>query len=275
MSAERPLAYEQAGSFEIYSHTSPARIYPEETHETVQVCIPLEGASYRVTRESDTGTNIVQDLEAEDVLVVPAGQVHAVEWLVPADIVMLHLTEDFVGRAIDAARFTLPDAFTMRNAFVSAAGAEIRRVLRAEGKVSPALGEAMATVVAHSLVAPRARLHVASLEASGALSARQLRRLERYVNERLDQPIFLADLARELSLSKWHFMKCFKTSTGISPHRFITERRLARARALLASTATSITQIALDVGMTHSHFSRTFSSRFGMSPYQYRKLRRR
>jgi len=45
---ERPLTFVDAGRYEIYCHHSPPAEYPEEVHETLQVCVPLERALYRV-----------------------------------------------------------------------------------------------------------------------------------------------------------------------------------------------------------------------------------
>jgi len=74
-----------------------------------------------------------------------------------------------------------------------------------------------------------------------------------------------------MGLSMWHFLRRFSASHGLSPHAFITQRRLARAKELLAKTNLSIVEIALAVGMSHSHFSRTFLAQFGMAPREFRQ----
>jgi hypothetical protein len=48
--SDRPLSFADSGRFEICCHHSPPTDYPEETHATVQICIPQRGAAYSVTR---------------------------------------------------------------------------------------------------------------------------------------------------------------------------------------------------------------------------------
>ena len=73
-------------------------------------------------------------------------------------------------------------------------------------------------------------------EFAAALSRLQLARLDRFIDEHLDQQIALAALADLVGLSVWYFMRRFAASHGLSPHAFITERRLLRAKILLAKS---------------------------------------
>ncbi len=67
-------------------------------------------------------------------------------------------------------------------------------------------------------------------------------------------------LADEAGLSTFHFAKMFKASFGVPPHRYVTERRIARAKALLAEGRTSLAGIALACGFaSQSHFTRRFA----------------
>ena len=101
----------------------------------------------------------------------------------------------------------------------------------------------------------------------------QLARIERFIEEHLDEPISLAALAELVDLSMWHFMRRFNASHGLSPHEVITQRRLARAQRLLSDSKLTITEVALEIGMSHSHFSRSFLRRYGLSPREYRPQR--
>lgn len=96
--SDRPLTFADPGRFEIYCHHSPPMDYPEEAHGTVQVCIPQRGAAYSVTRQSEGGSRLVHRLGARDILIIPAGQPHAVTWRRPAEIVSLQLYEPFFDR---------------------------------------------------------------------------------------------------------------------------------------------------------------------------------
>lgn len=273
--SDRPLTFADPGRFEIYCHYSPPMDYPEEAHGSVQVCIPQRGAAYSVTRQSEGGSRLVHRLGARDILIIPAGQPHAVAWRRPAEIVSLQLYEPFLMRALGAGDLRLRDATTLRDPFISVAGAQLLAALHDGDPLSPAFAEAIAIAVAYRVaVGAAARGSLAVPRGVPTLTPAQLVRISRYVDERIDEPIRLAELATQLELSPWHFLRRFTASEGQPPHAFIAERRLVRAQELLAASELSITEIALEVGMSHSHFSRRFLKRFGVSPREFRRQRR-
>jgi AraC family transcriptional regulator len=256
---------------EIVSHHSLPMFYAEEHHATVQICIPFVNARYIVQRQSETGKTITHRLGARDVLIIPTGQPHAVDWRNPADIVSLQLSERFIQRATGLAHLRLPDALTIRDPFVSNSAAAIRSSAD-DDAINPAFAEAMATVIAHRIrLGAGSNQHVHERRRAGELSPGQASRILDFLDSRLDESISLHDLAQQAGLTKWHFMRRFNTTYGTSPHSFITDRRMSRAKRLLLSSDLPIVQIALEVGMTHSHFSRTFLKRVGVSPSEFRQ----
>ena len=270
----RPIVHEVPGRFEVYCHNSPPRTYPEETHQTIQVCVPLERALYTVVRQSDTGRNLVHQLGARDVLVLPVGQPHSVVWRRSADIVSLQLSERFISEALDVPELNLADTFTLRDPFITTVARELRQSLMTGGPPSPAFAEAIATMIAYRVGAAANRMGVVRVgRGVRPFSPASLARIEGYIADRLDQPISLSELAAQVNISLWHFMRRFNASHGISPHAYIAERRLVRAQLLLIESKMSITGIAIEVGMSHSHFSRSFLRRFGVSPREFRDQR--
>lgn len=81
----------------------------------------------------------------------------------------------------------------------------------------------------------------------------------------------LSDLARQVNMSPYHFLRTFKLVTGVTPHQWLLRARLRAAAQRLTSSRTPITAIALDVGFDDlSNFIRSFQAEFGRSPRQYR-----
>ncbi|MEY2883119.1 MAG: hypothetical protein RL490_843, partial [Pseudomonadota bacterium] len=104
------------------------------------------------------------------------------------------------------------------------------------------------------------------------LSPAKLRRVLDYIEDHLGEPIMLADLAGVAGLSAFHFTRVFKRATGESPYRFLTLRRLARARHLLAGSALSIAEISKNCGFAdQSHFTRAFGQMMTVSPARFRR----
>lgn len=110
---------------------------------------------------------------------------------------------------------------------------------------------------------------------TGGLGALRLRRVTDYIEAHLAEDISLRDLAAVAELSTHHFGEAFKASTGISPHRYLIERRIHRAKELLLGADHSIVEIALAVGFaSHSHFTGNFRKLTGTTPSRFRMDRK-
>jgi AraC family transcriptional regulator len=106
----------------------------------------------------------------------------------------------------------------------------------------------------------------------GGLAPWQGRRAAEMIRERLDGNIHLSDMARECGLSVSHFTRAFRTSFGMSPYRWLLERRIDRAKALLVTSDVSIADIALQSGFSdQAAFTRAFGRIVGDSPARWRR----
>jgi AraC family transcriptional regulator len=109
-------------------------------------------------------------------------------------------------------------------------------------------------------------------EPTGGLSDVSRRRVLDFVEAQLGGDMSIEAMAREAKLSPHHFARCFRTSMGVTPHRYVQARRLERARVRLKSTAEPVAQIALALGFaSQSHFTQMFRAHFGVTPAGARK----
>jgi len=100
-----------------------------------------------------------------------------------------------------------------------------------------------------------------------------LRRVRAHIAEHLGETLRLPTLATCAGLSVSHFSRCFRNSTGMTPHAYLMEQRLWKARTLLGSTRLPIAEIALRTGFSdQSHFTRHFHRRMSYAPHAYRQL---
>ncbi|HET9111659.1 MAG TPA: helix-turn-helix transcriptional regulator [Ktedonobacterales bacterium] len=89
----------------------------------------------------------------------------------------------------------------------------------------------------------------------------------------LHEPLTLDELARVAVMSPTHFLRVFRQAFGQTPHQFLTERRIERAKDLLRMTNRPVTDICLAVGFESlGSFSALFRRRVGVSPAAYRRL---
>lgn len=118
-----------------------------------------------------------------------------------------------------------------------------------------------------------ARLNgLGSEPAKGGLSPFALKRVVALIHARLVNPPNLDELAAEVGLSKRHFFRAFKQSTGKTPFSYVADIRLKLAVDLLRSTNRSATDIALECGFaSSSHFAYAFKGVYGASPAEFRR----
>lgn len=95
-----------------------------------------------------------------------------------------------------------------------------------------------------------------------------------FIDSRLTDPLRIEELALRAGVSRAHFIRRFGDVTGMSPHRYVTLRRIEKAKELLGDPQRGLAQIALDVGFgSQSHFTQVFHAMTGQTPSQFRRAR--
>jgi len=103
------------------------------------------------------------------------------------------------------------------------------------------------------------------------LNALKLNQVKDFIEERLAEDLSIADMAAVVHMSQFHFARAFKTATGESPHRYLTQRRMEQAKVLLSVTRLSVAEVAYRVGFYNtSHFTAQFRKATGTTPKAYR-----
>jgi AraC family transcriptional regulator len=138
---------------------------------------------------------------------------------------------------------------------------------RTDGASGPLFADALGVAVAARLV--RRFGNVCDRVApSGALESRLKTVLEK-MEDTLGSSTTVADLAAVAGLSPAHFAREFKRCTNWTPHAFLMERRVQRARQLLAAGG-SIAESAFACGFSDQpHLGRVFKKRFGITPSMF------
>jgi AraC family transcriptional regulator len=110
----------------------------------------------------------------------------------------------------------------------------------------------------------------------GQLSRWQWSHLRDLIDNELTGDLSLSTLAASVNLSKPHFVRLFRNTTGTSPHRYIVQVRIERARHMIQSSEVPLVEIASDAGFaSQSHLSRIFRKTYGVTPGDVRKQRER
>jgi len=109
----------------------------------------------------------------------------------------------------------------------------------------------------------------------GGLNGDVLRRVVAHVEDHLGEHISLDQLAALAGMSRFHFARQFRISTGRRPMRYVRQTRIERASAILRERNTTIARVAVSLGFAdQSHFTRTFGRCIGISPQSFAERHR-
>jgi AraC family transcriptional regulator len=109
---------------------------------------------------------------------------------------------------------------------------------------------------------------------TAGLAPWQIRRACDFIEANLGDDPSIAVLSKECGMSASYFARAFRVSLGMTPHQWITRRRIERAKSLLTQTAESLAEISTLCGFVdQSHLGRHFLRLEGISPGQWRRRR--
>lgn len=97
-----------------------------------------------------------------------------------------------------------------------------------------------------------------------------------FMEATLERPLMLTEIAQVACLSPHHFLRQFKEVFQVTPHAYLTRKRLERAKWLLTHSDQSVSTICYLIGFESlTSFSGLFHRHFGMSPAKYRRAHSR
>jgi AraC family transcriptional regulator len=189
------------------------------------------------------------------------------------------ISPEFLSRAIeehwgaDSSKVELKKQFLIRDPVIEAITLNLAREAASGSPTGQLYVESGCEFLAHHLIYRYSTMSPTPPRSMGGLSSRRLRLVLEYIEDTLGQPIKLRELAALFGISTRHFERAFRQSTGSSPHAYVMDRRLHRARELLINRPElPIEQIALQLGFSSSsHFSLAFRRQTRLTPTDFRK----
>lgn len=234
--------------------------YRPHSHPTWTVAMMERGAAAFALDDTDQraqdGELFVLEPESvhTGVPAAPGGWAYKVLYLDPA-LVGAWAEEE---AAPQAARWVV-----FRDAALRRALAAAHRALAAEPPGLAVDGAVLAAVDAlrpHLRPGPRVRTRVEHAA---------VRRARRYLEERWDAPVSLAELAAHAGLSRFELARTFRAQVGLPPHAFQLDLRIARARAMLAAGEPPAAVAAGCGFYDQAHLTRLFKRAVGVTPARY------
>jgi AraC family transcriptional regulator len=213
------------------------------------------------------------------VIIIPEGSSSGWDIPKPVDVIQLylpHATLERVAGEVDSAtstdlleRTAHPDPITSR-LLLTATDAVVGNVV-----VDTLFRHQLMDLLATRLLAAHVGAPSTFQPTRGGLSPVVLRRAIERLHSDIDADVSLAALASDAGLSRFHFCRAFKESTGLSPHAWRRQQRLEEAKNMLRGTDASVISIAVALGYSsQTAFAAAFRKLTGDTPSNWRRRAR-
>ncbi|KAM3092049.1 helix-turn-helix domain-containing protein [Phormidesmis sp. 146-12] len=164
-------------------------------------------------------------------------------------------------------RAELIPQFGIQDGLIYQIGLALQAELKSQGSGSRLYAETLANTLAVHLLRHYATQPCSTPVYTGGLSQHRLHLVTDYINDYLERELSLNELAAIAQLSQHYFCRAFKQATGLSPHRYLIQQRVERAKHLLRQGEMTIGEVAIACGFTHqSHLHRHFKRLTGATP---------
>jgi AraC family transcriptional regulator len=166
----------------------------------------------------------------------------------------------------------VPPGLYFENENLKATLRKLRHVVDGSGTNDHAYAETLGLLLLWELRHAADLKHLRLPRVRGGLTARQLRRVEEFVDAQISNDITISNLGAVAGLSPFHFIRAFKESVGVSPYQYVLWVRVNRAKELLSKQELAVVDVAHAVGFSDAtQLNRVFQKFIGVTPRAYRR----
>lgn len=210
------------------------------------------------------------------VTIIPAGSSARWDIAGAVDVVQLYLPQSTLQRVAAEAGRSAPEDLLERTGHVDATTARLLTTaidaLDGDDSLSSLFRQQLTSLLATRLLTAHTGMPLSYEPTSGGLSPSALRRSIERLRSESEEDVSLAALASEAGLSRFHFCRAFKESTGLSPHVWLRHHRLEQAMEMLRDPSLSVVSVAAALGYgSQTAFAAAFKKMTGQTPSDWRQ----
>ncbi|REE58240.1 AraC family transcriptional regulator [Streptomyces sp. 3212.3] len=224
-----------------------------------------------VRRGHGSGTR-TRKIPAGGLFLQPAGRTLSVELGGRLDTVHAYLTDEALREANEGRAVELSEELGTSDPLAEQLVLALEGTARRWEPSARTYTDQLTEMLAAQLVRRHGTRPVEPRPLRSGLSGKQLATVRELMEERLAEPLPIADLAAAVSLSGSQFTRQFRASTGTSPHQYLLSLRLEQACRLLRAGTMAIGEVAVESGFSHQeHLTRVMRARLGTTPAALRR----
>jgi AraC family transcriptional regulator len=210
------------------------------------------------------------------VTIIPAGS--SARWDIPGpvDVIQLYLPHTTLERVAREASAPTPGDLIERTGHLDPLTFELLMsaadVLQGNTVLDALFRQQLTDLAATRILAEHTGAPTTFEPITGGLSPHALRRAIERLRSDSDADVSLAALASDAGLSRFHFCRAFRESTGLSPHAWLRQNRLEQAMNMLRDTDAAIATVATELGYaSQTAFTAAFKKLTGETPSDWRR----
>lgn len=259
---------------EVQSHQQPPGEIPEHISDKHVIAIHYPQKLLLCERFLENRRKIEQ-IENGQIAIVPANVSHQSRWhdVISATVIIIEpqLIAHIAYESVNSDKVELLPTFAIHDPIIHHLGSLLQIEIKAEVIQSKLYIDGLKTALSAHLLRQHCTIQPAIRDYEVGLPSNRLKKAIEYINENLSEDIGLVDIADELGMSQYYFCRLFRKSTGITPHAYMIQQRIEKAKQLLKQSKLTINEISIECGFANpSHFAKHFRKHTGLSPKQFR-----
>lgn len=251
---------------------------PEHTAKVNEFNMILHGV-LNARRHTASGKTRIDSARSNGMCLMPYGQTVSADWQNNFE----HLSIDFSPKYLSnmALEMNLSANIEMKEMVSGERDLLIQQLSMAfldeaenQENASRLYSESIAHTLMFHLIKNYTTANLQEKNFAGGLSGSKLRRVTDFIHDNLDQDLTLTEIAAVADLSHFHFARAFRKTTGVTPQQYITNRRIEKAKELLAKSDLPIVEVGFQTGFKNqSHFTTLFRKFTSLTPKIWREVK--
>ncbi len=251
---------------------------PEQTADYNEVNLSIKGTLY-TERHTSSGKNRIDSTDENSMCLMPYGQTFSAKWRDEYELVSIDFSPKYLSQMAQemniSSKIELKDTvLEQKDLLIQQLSLAFLEEAEKQETSSRLYSESIAHTLMFHLIKNYSTANFQEKLLSGGLSGNKLRRVTDFINDNLDQDLTLSEIAQIADLSHFHFARAFRKSLGITPQQYITNRRIEKAKELLAKSNLPIVEIGFQTGFKNqSHFTTLFRKFTSLTPKIWREVK--